>query len=555
MGLRGWFFFVGIAGLNLFIYFPSFSHVARSDQLIYLANTAGIEDWISLAVKTYSYDRVPHIFEGFDAVLFRPFFFFFLGTEKYFFGHNFRAWQITGFILHLCVVWNLLRLLWKMRPGIFAALVTAFFSVLLVGSEMVSWHHVNGYLIFLSCILICLYHLYQITVEQQVRPGQLWILFFCLCVAVSTYELGLVYSVLFFIYLWTVTLKVSERLPSKSKMKISRVWYFLILLPGVLYVTANLIDLQARHLGYGQGQTVLHAFHFWSTLKRAFLSMYWCLYAGFFPGHLKTRCLQRTLFNAGDFLHWQSIFSVSALLKWQAGSALAMAGCYMAAVCKNWSWGAFKEKSKFVGLVFLMVLAQMVLIVMARINFKQLVSVLTHNSYYGYYFWMYFVIVLYCFYIAQSRSSTTPNVGLACREKAPKCLKIFALRYSYQHNGEKRNVFLNVLSVMFLSVSIGANSYFVYKLNKKRAKVDTLRYFLVRDIESHLKNAKETGEAFSFFIDPEIALELPWVKAVNDKRGKKYTFLELLYPDYFNKQNPRYIYKLGEDGIKIGRRY
>ena len=516
MRLKAWLFFIGIAILNIFIYYSSFSHVARSDQLIYLANTVGIDDWVSLAVKTYSYDRVPHIFEGFDAVLFRPFFFFFLGTEKFFFGYNFKAWQITGVILHLGVIWNLLRLLWAIRPGAAAGIFTAFFSVLLVNIEMVIWHHINGYLIFLSCILIALYTLYKVTVNQQMTLKELFLIFFCLLISVATYELGLVYSVFFFIYLWVVTFK--------QKMSFSKIWYFIILLPGVMYVILNLLDLNMRHLGYGQGQAVLQVFHIFPTLKRAFMTMYWCVYSGLFPGNLETRNLQRTLFDAGNFLDWRSIFQNTSVLKWQVWSVIVLVGSYIFVVFKNWSWVEFKAKYKFIGLVFFMVLAQMFLIVMARINFKQLVEVLRHNAYYSYYFWMYFTIILY---------------GI----------------YSFQDKVKIQKSFVNIGLFVFMSIVIGINSYDVYQLNQKRAKVDTLRYFLVKNIEAHIKEGKETGEEFSFFLDPKIALNLPWVKRVGDTSEKKYSFLELIYPDYFNRQNPRYIYKLGKDGIKVGRRY
>jgi len=570
-----------IALIDLFVYFPSFFHVARSDQLIYLANTQGIEGWIALAIKTYSYDRVPHIFEGLDAVLFRPFFFFILGTEKFFFGFKFILWQITGFILHLFVVWNILRLLWRIRPGLMAGLVALYFSVLFVGMEMVIWHHINGYLIFLSCVLISLNHLYQITMERKVYGRQLWGIFFCLLIAVFTYELGLVYSVLFFVYLWVVVgrknkgteslvledgpdLGFSSRAqtqnflghsarpekPKSNPSSTSRFWYLIILIPAMIYVACNLIDLHFRHRGFSQGQTVLNAFHLWPTLQRAFCSMYWCFYAGLFPGHLTTRCLQRTLFNAGDFLQWQSIFSVAGILKLQAVNVIGMILAFVMTLGRQWSWKGFRARGMFAGLVALMLMAQMVLIVMARINFKQLVDVLMHNAYYAYYFWMYAVIILYIFWsCAEARTETAgnrtrSNKGLVCQ---------FARAVT--HRFGTGLTLLNIFLMISLIIAISTNGYYVRKLNQKRAKADTVRRFLVENIEGHIQEEKKGAENFSFFVDPKVALELPWVKKVGDKSDKKYTFLELIYPNHFDRRNPRYIYKLGDDGIKIGKRY
>jgi len=143
--------------LNVLVFYPSFFHPARADQLIYLTETAGFKDFGDLLIYSYSYPRHRLIYSG-DAFLFRPLFYFFLSAEKALFGFNSFYWQITGFLFHLVVLAQLARILFFIRPQLMALLFVLNFSLFYVSEEMVIWHHINGYILFMIFILEAFYN-------------------------------------------------------------------------------------------------------------------------------------------------------------------------------------------------------------------------------------------------------------------------------------------------------------------------------------------------------------------------------------------------------------
>ena len=65
-----YFFFALIAGLNIFIYFPSFFHIARSDQLPYFLDTSNTHGWLPTILNFFSYNRVRLVKENTRLLLF-----------------------------------------------------------------------------------------------------------------------------------------------------------------------------------------------------------------------------------------------------------------------------------------------------------------------------------------------------------------------------------------------------------------------------------------------------------------------------------------------------
>ena len=141
--------YILIAIITLTAYYPSLGHMPRSDQFIYLANTAEQHNFLSLTFKNYAFNRADLHYGIKDELLFRPVIYSFLGFEKWLFGLNFIYWQLAGILLHLAVLWFLLKLLIGIHKSWGASLLTLFFGVLFAGSEMVVWSHINGYLIFI----------------------------------------------------------------------------------------------------------------------------------------------------------------------------------------------------------------------------------------------------------------------------------------------------------------------------------------------------------------------------------------------------------------------
>ncbi len=93
--------------------------------------------------------------------------------------------------------------------------------------------------------------------------------------------------------------------------------------------------------------------------------------------------------------------------------------------------------------------------------------------------------------IAQSRSSATPNIGLACREKMPKCRKVFALCY---------------IIVFFLCSSAFGQEDGV---NREYYDSGGVHY------ERTFKNGQKDGQAREYYEDGTVKREVIYVK---DKR-------------------------------------
>ena len=111
--------------INILVFYPSFSFSAKGDHIVFLMETAGMDDLGGLLLHTYSYCRTLIIFAG-DRILFRPIFYAVLSIEKILWGYNFVLWQLTGFILHLSIVGLLLRLFYAMKPSRLAWGLTLF---------------------------------------------------------------------------------------------------------------------------------------------------------------------------------------------------------------------------------------------------------------------------------------------------------------------------------------------------------------------------------------------------------------------------------------------
>ena len=143
--MRIW--FLAITAVTLAVFYPSLSHIPRSDQLCYLIQAGQYDDLHSLITKFYSFPRTAEYGGGRmredqspkgDNFLFRPFVYIVLGLEERFFGFSFSLWQLFGVVVHLLNLWILLNLLLKIRVSLFAPLSVLCFAVMFIGHEMVT---------------------------------------------------------------------------------------------------------------------------------------------------------------------------------------------------------------------------------------------------------------------------------------------------------------------------------------------------------------------------------------------------------------------------------
>lgn len=285
--------------------------MARADQIAYFADTADTKDWFSLAIKSYAFNRTREFNPG-DELLFRPVLYFLLGTEKWLYGYNFVFWQITGFILHLGVIWWLLKLLLLIRKSIFAPMLTALYSVLYLGMEMVVWHHLHGYVLFVNFALAALYNLYLYDFERRTKTWRLWLIAVLLSMASFTYEVGVVYSFIFAVYLWVSTRKTvtSEKNSYNRVRALPSGPALILLLPFCLYMIASGSDFLIRGTKAPAGSDIISKFKIRKTATNAIIADSWWSYGGLFPSQLEVNPGDRIKISPSNFFNWSNFVKV-----------------------------------------------------------------------------------------------------------------------------------------------------------------------------------------------------------------------------------------------------
>lgn len=238
-------------------YFPSFFAAHYGDQLCFLAETADYSEIWPLIRDFYSYNRV-RLFAPGDTLAFRPVLFTFLSIEKWLWGTDPFLWQITGYFLNLIVCWTLLRLLILINPSWTAYLMTLLFSVLTVGSPIVSNNHVNCYMISLIGLLAAAYNCYSYVLEGRKRITRIVAASFWLLIAICSNEVTGMAGICLCGFLWA-TYWISSESPVSSFGQFQthaavahRLYSTILLLPTILYVLANYLDYQHRHPYLGQ---------------------------------------------------------------------------------------------------------------------------------------------------------------------------------------------------------------------------------------------------------------------------------------------------------------
>jgi hypothetical protein len=189
-------------------YRPALKHPPRQDQWCFLLDTVHEDRFWPMLMQTYSYNRTRVISWG-DYPLFRPCLFAILVAEKAFFGTRYVYPQAIGIALHGAIVWVFLRLLLRLHhlypPGSavigrlrfgLAHVLAGFFAVNIAGTEMVTWSHIQGYLLYLLCLLGGLLLLVDelCGFPPARRAWRLGGAFFLTLVAAFCYETGSVYA-------------------------------------------------------------------------------------------------------------------------------------------------------------------------------------------------------------------------------------------------------------------------------------------------------------------------------------------------------------------------
>ena len=523
--MRLLYYFITLALFNLIVYFPSFFHTPRSDQLVYLANVAYQQDWVSLALKNYAMNRVDLPFNMKDDLLFRPIVYIFLGTEKWLFGYHFIYWQITGFLLHLAVLWFLLKLLLQTKESFFAFLLAAFFSILNAGFEMVIWSNVNSYLIFLCCILISLHQLRIIIKEGDVLHENLIKIIISLTVANFTYELGSFYCLLFAVYFYlSFNYKTTKILNSGNKTNFLKHKSYVTLtfcLPIILYLTFNFLDFFSRGLKLSpESQAILQVKDIAPLLHNILLTLLWWVYVGIFPSQCVTNLVQRTaIFPPFILTPTKGIFPIHGLNLIPIFPGVMVIFIYFFILYKGMHLNYFKDKWKILTLLLGMIISYSIVISFGRISQRGIPRILTHNAYYNYFAWVLFILFIYN-----------------------------SISFDYL---KKDNLltFLKRLGQLLLIILICINALRTFTFIQERTRLYEPFTILDKIIKNLIQQyGKEDN--FSFGFDPSLAkkLHFNWVKTTNNPSGKDYHFIELLYPQYYTETMPKYLFFINPNG-------
>ncbi len=518
------YYFLPVALFNLIIYFPSFFHIPRSDQLVYLADVAYQQDWFTLTLKNYAFNRLELPFDMKDDLLFRPVVYIFLGLEKWLFGNNFMYWQITGFLLHLTVIWLLLKLLLQVRESFFAVMLVTFFSVLNAGVEMVIWTNVNSYLIFIICILKSFYELQKFIINGRLCLRSLVKIVIALTIATLTYELGILYCFLFAIYFYLIFVPKDTKTHDHSNIpKIVHSKFFIaaiICIPIILYLTFDFLDLVYRGFKLSlEGQQILQFKNIANLIKRIPLILFWWIYVGLFPSQFVILSRQRTVIYPLYILKsTKGIFPLSGPNLIPVLLGIAAICVYFAILRRGISFNYIKYKWRILSLLFCMIVSYVCIISLGRISIRGIARILADNSYYNYFFWTFFVLFIYY---------SIPFDHL------PKVHSLTFLRK-----------LTKALLIMLIFVNTAQTSLVI-----RERTLSNKAFRILNENIQNLIHQHGSQEDFSFGIDPILVNknQFEWIKN-KDIPEKKYNFFELLYPQYYREIMPKYLFFLDQNG-------
>jgi len=480
--------------------------------MIFLAETANIDSWVSLVTKFYSYSRVA-VNDGF---LFRPLFFVFLVSEQTLFGYtHYFLYQITGVILHLIVVWHLLKLCLQIRPSLIAVLLTLFFSMLCISSEMVSWYHVNAYLVGMLCMIKVLHHSYVFDQEHYKNFRRLFWMIAYLTIASFISEIFMAASAFFVLY-YVITLSVEKR---RNHNAINPLWCLIFLIPIFLYFGLDYADKLVRlGPGYAKGWNsvviVLEGFQLGNTLKMFLLASGLWIYAGLFP------YLQDIL--PSDRLHWSTPASWNDFFQSFHINLLTVAGLLLLVLIGIGLLSVIISRKKTERLtkiswaILVLCLAFLVplMLVVGRLN-NMSVEYLKGSTYFTYIFW--------------------------CLLSIAACAFSCFIHFSFLPK-PFRMVLNGLLIICFLTITT-ANASRVYVNNALLKKRFEPRIEFTKKIDQFISaHAMEPGFSFQFLSRFRGDKFQPFLKDRFDKRDDEQLYYsDAIYARYTRQQKPKYL--------------
>ena len=481
--LMRWLAFGFIALAVLAFYSPSLSFPPRADQVIYLAETANNQHPLGLIIGSYDHNRHRTIAPG-DELLFRPLLYVLLGSEQVFFGHHFWAWQLLTLIAHLTLLWVLLRLSWRLTNPWLAFASTWLFALSVINYELVTWTHLTSYILMMACVVSMIEQVILCFEENQVAARRMLRLLLYSLIACFIYETANIF----------VLIIAAILIISFPRMK----WRLCLLgTPVILYIFSSYYNFSVlnhiTHLTEGHSHVLLTG----KQVGVFNLSLWW-LYEGIFNGLYHYVFAIRTMFRTDEVM----VFKPLVLNDPQVVLELLIFPAFLGLVLIN---GAnFFKRIKVVIILLGMLLAYVAVIVLGRSH--EMGNVLTAvrvNSYFPYIFWV--IVVMLAFLLMPASKALTK--------------------------------LQRVLIIFFVTASILSGAWQgkrIYEMAQAYAE-DTNNIVLLVTTLDFLIEEKKAEPDFSFYVDPTYPGNYSYgsIRKITDPPSKKYTFAELLYPQYF----------------------
>lgn len=490
------FYFLLIVAISLFVFYPSFAHTFRADQIVYFANTREHSDVFSLCKDYYAYPLVRYYEPG-DAFLFRPLVFILIGFEKGVFNMHYAYWHVLGFLLHMLTVWFLFRILYDLKAGMYGFLGALLYSCCYTNVEMVIWEHINGYMLF-NALLMGSFFYFKRSFDDVKYQNDIYMASFLLIVCSFLHEWGSLFAVMFAICFYFKNIEAG-RLEDNKKT-----WLFI--LPGAFYaLTYGLVDLHYKSGIFSKNQTdqlakVTQFPNLLHVVKVVPQFFYHLMYGGLFPSRFEgiLNNMDRLVFIDNPMVSTEYLLNLIAVcgvvfLIFQGFSKLVTA------------------HHKFL-LLLLTGMTGCILITLPlmRLPTHGVEYVFQISSYYGYMFWSFILVVIFMMV-------DWSNAKL--QSKTP----------------------LKYLAVFSLIVLISLNAFQTWKLNQSiktsraglRQYIDEFNNFIV-------KHGSEKG--FSFYVkDDQLIMLTHKIKGSMKEETDQLDLASIFYYPYYNAQNPKYI--------------
>ncbi|MCP3965136.1 MAG: hypothetical protein GY750_16870 [Lentisphaerae bacterium] len=492
-----------ISAITIFAYYPTFFTTFRADQWCYWADTNNCNSWFDLVTKFYSYNRV-RVYNSGDVFLFRPILFILLGTEKFFFGYHQIYWQITGVVLYLVFAWILLVFLLKIDKSILSFMLCTFFVFLSTNFEMVTWQHINGYILFMIFMASSLYLSYRYVQEKLRSKSVILAIFLFNLLAIFTHELGVIFSFLIFIYLLIDNIKRNKSSKSFS--------FYLVSIPIPLYILVNFLDFNYYSAGGAKGFISLYSGYIYKIFECTVSLLYtislW-ICAAILPFTQRSHIGSRFVFDIHH--HFEIIFVVVIILSLILLLIIKKIKFNLPAL-KNYN------HLSFVCLNVIMLLSVALIIALRMIvNGPSYVNI---SIYYSYMFW-FFAIVTICYL---------------------KKINFLEIKSNYKKI-INRIIFLALSLIIILNI---INLHLFSSRLSRHYKQYYDQYYTIGKIIDRHKNSEDFSFSFlNYGNNPEIN---QWLNNVKRKMGKneKYS-LSLLFNQYINDKNPKYYISFDEN--------